>query len=276
MRPLLPVLPLVILLTKGLPAYALEPEAKLETFINPAGTHITVLAPIVIRGVFCKPGFVSFGADLRTHLYNQLLQQYEPEALSLRIGTLERPAANEVAAIDGFPWRLTATAEPAARGDCNPYWERRISLTRAQVENLAAGATPRTAIRIGDLEFLLGEPSLLALRELRKLLQPASDFQNLIAGVQPFEGFLDAGSAYAGEIRFVKDTGWTLVNPPARIMAHHAMRVDWDVSGVSQLANQTGHHRVIFRVTSRETRAAGPSRWNTEIECRVLRYLGPR
>lgn len=245
--------------------------SRIETIINPAGTHFTTLWPMPIVGTFCERGFLALGANMQTHLYSHILQQYRPEVVMLIFSSKERPPEDLlVLGMPGGGLTLPTTIHPMANAWCTSYWERRAVLDRSQFELLAAAEEVR--IPMGLDAVLLPADHLRALHDLAGRLQPASDFANVIPDVRTFEGDMVKGENYVAEIRR-SPAGWWPIE--ARIPAHHALRIEWvNLADYGELADaKSGTRRIIFTVFEREVSPMGRGRWNTEVRCRILRLL---
>jgi hypothetical protein len=95
--------------------------------------------------------------------------------------------------------------------------------------------------------------------------------------VTEFDGWLDEGQTYRAGVRYTT-TGELAFIAPMRIMAHHAIRVEWiNLNKYADLKEATKQNPrwIVFRVMDKRiVKMAGQNRWNTTYRCRIERTVG--
>jgi hypothetical protein len=253
-------------------------SGKIDTTINPAGTHSVVLAPMPLRGATCDQNSVGLTVQLITRQFNQVWGRNSPEVIYL--GLL---SANREMFADGITLQtpqnrkqfavITRPGPQALPRPCN-QWEHRITLTRNQFLWIANAASVQAdGANSGPVAF--SRDHLEALRDVADRMEPE---ESVVKPPDPevfaFEGDLQPGLVYSAALQYRADgAGWWPADPPLRIPAHHAMRLEWlNLADYPELAAKTSPRReFVFLVVDRKVRAMAPDRWNTTIQCKILK-----
>ena len=254
-----------------------EQSAKIETLINPAGTHTVVLSAMPIRGEACQPNAVALTAKLITRHYSHLWARNSPEAVHLGFLSPNRELFAGGINIETPHNRREFPVSTVPGRQLHPCteWEHRIILTRNQFLWIAS-APMVTASGANSDAVSLSDEHMKALRDLASRMEPEESVVNPPdPDVFSFEGELLPGLVYQTKLKFRDDgVGWWPTEPSLRIPLHHALRLEWvNVSEFPQLsvAKNPMPHEVIFLVVDRKVIAMGPNRWNTTIQCKALK-----
>ncbi len=263
------------MLTQG---QTFEHTGKIETTINPAGTHTVTLAPMPLRGVACDRNSVALTAELITRQFDMLWERYSSEVIYLGFlsanrelfaggVTIETPQNRRL-----FP-SITRAGPNGLPRPCSE-WEHRITLTRNQFLWIANAANVHAGGANSD-PISLSPDHLQALRDLASRMEPE---QSVVKPPDPevfsFEGDLQQGLVYLAKLEYRHDgVGWWPVDPPLRFPPHHAMRLEWlNLADFPQLSAKARSPReVVFLVVERKVVSMAPNRWNTTIHCKILK-----
>jgi hypothetical protein len=255
-----------------------EHTGKIDTLINPAGTHSVMLAPMPLRGPSCDGNSVALTAQLLTRRFNQVWGRNGPEIVYLGFLSANRELFAGGVTIETPRTRrqFASVARPGANGLPRPCsaWESQITLTRDEFLWIANASSVQAHGANSD-PVLLSADHLRALRDLASRMEPEeSVVRPPDPEVFPFEGDLQQGLVYSATLEYRNDgQGWRPIEPGLRIPLHHAVRLEWlNLRDFPELsAKQRARREVVFLVSARTVSNAGPNRWNTTIQCKVLK-----
>lgn len=255
-----------------------EHKGKIDTTINPAGTHCLTLAPMPLRGTSCDGNAVALTVQLLTKRFDQVWGRNSPEIVYLGLLSANRElfAGGITIQTPQNSRMFVPVTRPGPNGlprPCNE-WEHRITMTRNQFLWIANATSVQVAGANSDA-VSFSPDHLQALRDLASRMEPE---ESVVKPPDPevfsFEGDLQQGLVYVATLEYRNDgAGWWPVAPTLRFPAHHAGRLEWlNLTEFPELsASNPSRHNVIFLVTERKVVRMEPNRWNTTIQCKILK-----
>ncbi|HWX42343.1 MAG TPA: hypothetical protein VN345_14425 [Blastocatellia bacterium] len=248
---------------------------EITTQISPAGTYFVSLGPMQIRGKLCEDGFLALNAVLITRQYTYIWQRYRPEVVHLRFWSFDAGTLGPEVEIkmSDSRLRLPVTRTGAGASCRSPVWQHQVELTRDQF--LLVTNSPDVTFGEGAARFALLPENLTALRDLASRLEPADSIANPPdPPVYTFDGHLEEGKTYHARLRYRPKVGWWPVER-VDIPIHHAFNIEWVNLGryPEMEAHRSLARELVFRVISRQTVPVMRDRWNTTIQCEILKLL---
>ncbi len=101
----------------------------------------------------------------------------------------------------------------------------------------------------------------------------ASCIEKVSEAILKYDGFLNEGETYRADFKCDKVHGWQPIIPP-KIAMHQAYRFEWmnaDKHAEMKIpAAGECRRRIVFRVSSIETRQVTENRWNKTFHCEII------